>query len=513
MKRKSNRWLTSHALLSLGACLSILWSVYFAMTTISTPYQIELREGTAQVMTGFLLAQSNPFILENQPLAMNNYGLGYNLAVWPFALLLGNTLFVHRLVTFIFILCASLTGFWVVYRSGNHMAFAASCAAFIMIGLIGRGGIGAFPSAMGAFLFLLTISIPFLYRFTPASLFTSILLSIAAFYTKAYFVLGVGIVVSYLFMFESKRKGIFHLLLFLSLLIASFFAIRSIFPLYFINTVIGNISNTIRSIPHMLSQLKLLGLYFSPMLLVSVWIVISEKGLFHRADGPLFLVRAWTQPLMGLRIDYFLYSFLCTLLAFILFLGPHTGSNLNYAYHLVLPVFFCWFFQKIGAQNKWTLVISGIVIINLFLWNWIVLPSHMLKQKDSAEWSKLHSYVQSASNILNSPAVTSMMIEAGMNPLDSGQTAYFYSVKPYPDNPMLGPLYATFRADGIQYIRSIDNSIQKQRFDLVFTIVEKGAFYHTKLLDDHYLPMDEIRVDMPQTGQQWTVVVWKPISK
>jgi uncharacterized membrane protein len=151
--RKSNMkgWLFSNYFLFWGAFASILWSIYFAGVTISIPYQIEFREGAAQVMTAFLLNRSNPFTLENQPLAMNNYGLGYNLVVVPFAALFGNTLFVHRSITFGFILLAAFAGFILIQNIRRNIASALACAAFIMIGLMARAGVGAFPSAMGTF--------------------------------------------------------------------------------------------------------------------------------------------------------------------------------------------------------------------------------------------------------------------------------------------------------------------------------------------------------------------------
>ena len=87
VKSNIKGWHFSRHLLFWGAFASSLWSIYFAVVTISIPYQIEFREGAAQVMTEFLLHGDNPFRLENQPLAMNNYGLGYNLVVVPFGAL------------------------------------------------------------------------------------------------------------------------------------------------------------------------------------------------------------------------------------------------------------------------------------------------------------------------------------------------------------------------------------------------------------------------------------------
>lgn len=509
----SNRkgWLFLKALLFCGASLSIFWSAYFAVATISIPYQIEYREGAALVMTGFLMNRSNPFILDNQPLAMNNYGLGYNAVVTPFAALLGNTLSIHRSVTFTFILLACSAGFILIYKVKQDAASGLTCAAFIMVALTAAGGIGAFPSAMGVFLFLMTILIPYVRRFDPAGLLWSVLFSLAAFYSKPYFVLGFGIVASFLFLFVSKKFGLLYSVFFLILWTLSFLAIRLVFPLYFLNTVIGNLSNTESSPAHLFSQLRELGLYFFPALISALLLMPIRNGSSRRWTDRMFIVRDWGQPLLGVSPDYFSYSALCALLAFILFLGAHIGAYLTYAYQLIVPLFFCWFFLQFDPQKKFAYVIAIAILLNLFFWGRTVLSPHMLQQEDSPAWESLSSYVRSSTNILNSPVVTSMVIESELNPLDSGQTAYFYSIEPYPGSALFGPFYEAFRADGIQYIKFIDNSIKKQRFDLVVTTVEKSTFYHTKLLDDFYVPVDQISIDMPQTDQQWTVLIWKPL--
>ena len=511
-KSKTNGGI-SRGLLFFAAFASILWSVYFALVTISMPYQIELREGTAQVMTEFLLDRNNPFQLENQPLAMNNYGLGYNLVVSPFAALFGNTLLVHRSVTFVFVLLSALTGFMVVYRSKREAACASACAAFIVIGLMARGGIGAFPSAMGTFLFMMTIVLPFLRGFDRTSLLLSILFSIAAFYSKAYFVLGFGIVASYLFLFVSRKTGLFYSLLFLLLFAVSLLGVRLAFPLYLINTIIGNMSNTDISSAHLVSQLMRLLFYFFPVLVVSLFLMASENGLFNRSAARQFNSQAWQQLLTGAVRDYFFFSSVCALLAFIFVLGPHIGGYLNYAYQLILPVFFCWFFLKFDPHKQTGVLMVAAVIFNLFVWGKDTLHPQMLEQRNSKEWETLYSYVRSSSNILNSPVIASVMIESGLNPLDSGQTAYFYSVKPYPMNALLGPPYDAFRTDGFRYIKSIDNAIEKQKFDLIVTTREKSSFYHAKLIKKFYVLVDEIKVAMPQTDQQWTLLLWKPFTR
>lgn len=301
-------------------------------------------------------------------------------------------------------------------------------------------------------------------------------------------------------------------LAFLLLFISSWFAVRLAFPLYFVNTIIGNISNTERSSAHLFSQLKQLLIYFFPVV-VSCVFLLFERDRASRRAGLTLDVRDWKQSLLRASPDYFFYSFTCALLAFLLFLGLHIGNYLGYAYQLVVPVFFCWFFLKLNLQKNTGILITMAILINLFVWGRSSLSPQMLEQKDSKEWASLYSYVSSSSHILNSPVVTSAMIELGLRPLDSGQTSYFYAVKPYPGNPLLGPSYESFQADGFKYIKFIDNSIEKQAFDLVITTREKSTFYHAKLIETFYTPVKEIRVNMPQSGQQWTLLLWKPLLR
>jgi hypothetical protein len=293
----------------------------------------------------------------------------------------------------------------------------------------------------------------------------------------------------------------------------SLVVVRLAFPLYFVNTIIGNISNAETSAAHVLSQLKQLLFYFVPVLLSSLFLVLIEDDTSRRRPGFKFAVKDWNGPLMSTSTDYLLYASLCALLAFLLVLGPHIGSYLNYAYQLVLPLFFSWFFLKFDPSRKWGFLIAAAVIFNLFFWGTNVLSASLLESRTAKEWDRLYSYIRSSSNILNSPVITSGVIRFGLTPLDSGQTSYFYSVKPYPDSPLLGPRYHAFRADGFNYIKFIDNSIEKQKFDLVVTTMEKSTFYHARFLEEFYVPVDRLTVDMPHTDQHWTLLIWKPLAQ
>jgi len=508
------------AILFAGALMSILWSTYFALVTISMPYQIEYREGTAQVLTGFFLKGENPFVLASQPLAMNNYGIGYNLTVLPFAALFGNTLLVHRSVTFVFVLLSAGLVFFVVNKKTGDNSLALACAAFIMIALIGNGGIGAFPSALGTFLFLVAISVPFLCSFDRMSLIVSIFTSLMAFYTKPYFLLAFGIVFSYLFLFSSKRKGVLYGLTFFVVFALFAFAVKYIFPLYFVDTVIGNASNTYLSFRHLFTQLRDLFFFFYPVLfmaLLFLFIVFSEKKLPKNSRphgyGKLFNFSKWDVSLIDHPFHFLLYSFLCSFLAFSFVLGPHIGNYLNYAYQLLIPTFFGWFFCELTFKKNMKYILALAVLFNLFIWGGKALDPDMLKQRDSKEWARLFEYVHSSKVILNSPTSVAEMVRLGKMPMDSGQTSYFYTVKPFSENMLVDTSYDVLYNDGYRYVLLIDRMVKKQRFDLVMLTEEKATFFHSKILGDYYSQVDEIKLEMPQTGQRWTMLLFRPLEK
>ncbi|MCE9645431.1 MAG: hypothetical protein K8S20_05470 [Chloroflexi bacterium] len=506
----------SKILLFIGATASLLWSAYFSVVTVFIPYQIEFREGTALVLTKILMDGGNPFSFENQPLGMTNYGLGYNLAVLPFAMLFGNTLAVHRALTFIFILLVALVVFLSLNRSAKEPALALACSAFVMTGLIANGGIGAFPSAMGTFLFYLVVLVPFARSFDRAGLFASVLISLASFYTKPYFILGFGIVASYLFIFVSKKRSVVYIAQFLFLFAISFLIVRYTFPLYFINTIVGNISNAYRTLEHLVEQLGFLLLYFYPALILALFVLFGGllinkgKPSFGNERGVLF---AWDKPLVAHSGDYILYSLACSLLAFLFILGPHVGTDMYYAYQLIVPLFFYWLFQNISLDAKYANVIALVILFNLYWFGQKTISPNMLKEEDPKKWTRLINAAASSSSILNSPVITANTVELGLNPVDSGQTIYYYAVEPYQEYSLMGPSYDVFQSNGLQYIQSIDESIKRQKFDLIMTTDGEPSFYHEYLLSEYYSIDSKIAVNMPQTNRTWKIFLWKPLPK
>ncbi|GAB1470345.1 hypothetical protein MASR2M66_12220 [Chloroflexota bacterium] len=500
-------------ILLLSAALSFFWSMYFERAILATPYEIGYREGAPQVITQMLIDGDNFSTFEYQPLGYNAYGVSYNFAVLPFALIFGNTLHIHRWVTFIFILLSTATGFWVVFQQRRSFALALICSAFIMIAFMGWGGVGSAPSTMGTFLFLAAIFIPYLRSFDNTGIILSAVLAVIAFHTKAYFVLSFGIVAAYLFLFISKKKAIGYGVIFLMLFAAAFAVIRINYPLYFVNTIRGNASNTFRTFKHLYTQLFWLTVYFLPILGLTglmLWKIPGSKQKAMEKTRIKFDLWNLNNPFFDLRPDFFLHTFIISLLAFLIVLGSHVGNYLAYSYELVVPTFLFWFFINFDQKRTFTILPAFAIVINLFYWQYITLNPQMLTQRSSVEWKKAFSYLDPSLNILNSPTLTSRMIELGMTPVDSGQTDVYYLMDPYPDNSLIGPSYQEYYNDGVAYTNSINESIAKQEYDLIIITKDVDVFYDLELIKENYEMVDQLILYMSATEQKWVVQIWEP---
>jgi hypothetical protein len=490
--------------------------VYFIVVTISMPYPIEYREGAAQVMTQFFLKGENPFSVENQPLGMNNYGIMYSLFVLPFAALFGNTLLVHRTVTFFFILLSYLLVFQTTSRLNGDHFFAFAGAALVVMGLAARAGLGAYPSAMGEFLFLAGILIPFQRSFDRLALVLSAVLCVIAYYTKPYFVLSFGIVASYLFVFVSKRKGLIYSLLFVILFVLSFLVVRFIFKLYFIDTLVSNLSNTTsNSFVYVSRQLLEFAREFYPILIPGLILLLMNIGQvsFKGLPGALDF-GSLDRPLISRPMNYIAYFFIICSLTFILVLGRNPGSYMNYVYQILLPPFILLLLQSIRPSTRFTLIFISLLLLNMMMFGWLRFNPGFLQQKDSKAWARLYQAVGSSKHILNNPVITSEMVRLGTPPVDSGQTEYFYFIGPYPDNILLGPNYQTLKSAGGQYRNSVRRSVIDVEYDRIF--LTHGSGFPLFVPDDmsrHYSRTDTITVGMPQMDQTWTVEIWEPMTR
>src|SRR5688572_6207305 len=83
----------------------IAYVLYLQYRIITAPGPMEYREGAIVATNAILMRGGDPYAIENLPVYMNTYGVGYNLVVLPFARMFGVGFATHRAVSVAMLMC------------------------------------------------------------------------------------------------------------------------------------------------------------------------------------------------------------------------------------------------------------------------------------------------------------------------------------------------------------------------------------------------------------------------
>jgi hypothetical protein len=511
------RYLTIAVALVAGA-----WLLFFAAVTLVIPHPIEYREGAAQVVTQLLLAGRNPFTPENQPLGMTNYGFMFSLVAWPLAALFGNTLLVHRAITMLFLVLGAYVIARTAVASNRQVALGLVGAELVTAALAARGGLGGYPGAMGTYLFLVAVTAPHLRNFDRQGLVLSGVASLLALYTKAYFILGAGIVAAYTFLFISKKAGVIYALCVGAAVALSALLVRTVLPLYFYDTVFSNLAHTVERDPaHLARQLRQLATELLPLIVAGLVMILADLSAWHRRVGGANQILIWRdllvppRPVFAARMDYFAWASLCALLAFVLILGPHPENYMNYCYQLLVPLFVLWLLANMRPLRTLTRLVTPLILANLILFCLTRLPPDQLQQstESARAWDVLQSYADRCNRPWNSPTIVPELIRRGLWPIDSGHTEYFFGAQPYPGMAWFGASHELVADLGTTYLNTLRASVVHQDFDCIVLARHSAWPRNLPLERGGYQLADSVVIAMPQTDQTWQMDIWVPAVK
>lgn len=513
--KKFTKWV-----LWVGVLFFTLWLLNYARVLLFNPNPSEYREGANLVMTEYLLQGKNPFSLESQPLLNTNKGFVYNYTVLPLAMLFGNTLFIHRLVSIFFILLSCLLIYLALRKLNVPHPFALAGGSILFACLLFYVSPIARVDGMGTFLFLAAILIPWFSNFDTKSLVISGFLSILAFYTKSYFILCYGIVAVYVFLFISKKRGFWYGLITLLFIVISIFVVNDVFECYFLHTVINSssIAGESGSIAYLLRQLFRFVRVLWPIGAVYLIHLIHGKENIGTKKEPLrtpFIkfvnFRNANQPLLTRhKIGYFEMSFLIGTAAIVFLLGQHRGNYMVYLFQLMAPPFILLIFQRLNSKYIFSQITVPLIIVNLAILCFSLLyPNN--PQPYVTAWDTLNRYVESSENILNSPLLVAKMIQENMTPIDSGSSEYFYRTQPYKGN-YFAPTFQIVEQQGIQYKESLEKKVRNKYFDHIMITENYSPFISYEILAEYYTLIDSVPLYLPQSNQTWVIQIWVPIT-
>ena len=471
--------------------------------------------------TDALLRGMNPYALATQPAYTNDYGIGLAAATLPFAKIFGPTLLVHRLVSafFIFACCGIL---FAVMRA---MAIPFLLNAFAIIFFYGcqlyPGTTTACANAapLGLTLFLLAIFIPWKWRYSYGSLLVCILLTIAGYYTKAYYLLAAPIMGSYLFFFISKKKGLAFTAAFALLFTISILIMVHFFPYYFINCFI--IHDNIRCVSweHAFNEFALLNQlhHWILILLGGIAGISLVKFFWKEAQIPTickqalgkFCLNAFDTPLWEIPFPVALYTGIFCFTVFALFLSKHEAASLWYFFHLVTPFLVIGIAWTAAQYSFWPFIFTPFLIFNLFA---LTTDNTIEKfNKNNADWKVATELIRTHHDILNSPLIVPFLIDQKKPIYDNGISEYF-KTGAFRYNKLTRQFFKSspeVLARHLAFIKEIGTKIEHQGFDLVMLRLGDAPLTPGNL-QEFYKMIGVLELPAPHAGGIVKITVWLP---
>lgn len=327
-----------------GVTLTLLFLLFckllaFQWSLLGNPFPNEYREGSILLTTQALLNGKNPYALAQQPEYTNVYGILYHLVVYPFAKLFGNSFPVHRSVSAAFVLATCGLMVWIMRWMKTPWVINLGASLILYGHLLFYITPLARPDSMGVFLMVLSVILPFRFRYSDRSLIASIILGILAFLTKPYFILGLAFVIAYVFVFQAKGKGLRYAVYAALGFLCTMALMNAWGETYINNTFLIHVNVASKSADFLYKQLNtyaqcnlgLLGLLLGG----SAFLLWRERSHLKPQLKPQ--LTGGDRPLFQWDMGLFPW---CSLLSFAVFyasMGRHTGNWLVYLHQLFSP--------------------------------------------------------------------------------------------------------------------------------------------------------------------------------
>jgi hypothetical protein len=493
---------------------------------------LDLNETGMLSITQTIADGGNPYSLENQPSRASVYPILYNSIVAPFSLVFGNTLQLHRLVAGVFIVAACCLLFIVTNKASKSPRDSFPAATMFYAGLLYYSTPVASPNGIGILLFLSTLFIPWLNRFSNRSLLVALLLGVMSFYGKQYFVACLGYVALYIFIGVSKKKGLIFgissLVVFLTTLVIVSFSS----PYFLDNTIfsVGYVTAMIASNQALLGQLYAYGKINLPILMILGFhlllkaiakVTVQQGSGSSGAITALFNLRDIDAPLLTRRPDYFWYCMVCSMSIVVLQLGKNPGNHETYLFQLVSPFLLAGTFITISRRIKWQWLYQLLAMM-AFYSSYFSLPHDY--SMDGQNWRKLQQVTSSGNSIYASTIVLGEIIKNGGEVYQNAHTPYtMYAAGKPAFMEKSDPEETAIKVWG-SYVNRIHSMIESQKFDLImldqWTVIPSDPFASnsvngSELLEMYYQRKENIPISLANRpgGGKYTIVIWEPRKK
>lgn len=477
----------------------------FVALNVSRGYPQEYRENAMILSTSLMLEGKNPYAVEVQPVYINDYGILYNLVVLPFAAAFGPTFLVHRIVSVACIVLACACLFRLCRTSGISRAPALIAAAALFAQLSAGWSIVSRPDALGQLLFLGAVAIPYRYRFSRISLVLSGVLSALGFLAKPYFVIGAPCVALYLFLFESKGKGLCTILAFVAAMLLVVLGVNALFECYFTNVFFIHLNFSWRDAIHLKTVLKQFLAMNAGFLALVAWawgFLFGTGGVrLDSANRPSINLGDLRRPLLTQWASMPVFMALCGSAAILAVLGWHPGNGILYYHQLVTP-FFLWCVVWLAdrrLENRWPAL--ALILLNLFvLFRMLDFPT----EDHTPDYRDLGCILAEHDDVLHCGPLAHLIDEQGKTVYDAGQTEYYRWGRAH----NFTSVAERYMEKGAQYHRQIEERIRQKQFDLVVITKDLHPLVDSRMLAQRYILRETLPMNMMY--QSWEAEVWEP---
>lgn len=496
-------------------------------------FPLDYNENGMLVITSTIAQVDNPFSIQSQPARISVYPVLYNIVVAPLSNVLGNTLELHRLIVGFFILGCCAICFYLCRKESATLTESLLAAVLIYAGLLYYSTPIASPNALGLFLFLAAIAIPAVCGFSSRSLAASLVLGIAAFYTKQYFIAALGYVALHTFLTVSKKRAIVFGFLSLAVFILSLALVQYTSPYYLENTVfaVQSITATVSRNEVALSQLRQFLQPNYPLLIILV--IAGTYGLFVRLSGQAGASRKpetakkekgalinlfdLDQPLQTQKLSYLWVCCVCSVVVIVLFIGKNPGNHLTYFFQLISPFLVIGVCALVSKMPRWRWPFRILILLTVYNC-YALLPKDF--SADDKNWITVRNEIAQAEDVYASTLVLGEVIKHGGQVYLNGHTRYFPFGKNKPEFLVKAEPEHTVAVVWNRHVDRIQTKIRNQEFDLVLidtwmalpTYMADPGTDTKKLFEQHYERTDQFALPLIERrgGGKFGLEVWKP---
>jgi len=484
---------------------------------ITTPVTIDGFESSMLAITHLIASGHIPYTAGTQPIYVDNYPPLYNALMAPLTLWFGNTFYIHRLVAGLFIGLSCWLCYYAARKKSVPKIYATNMAILLYAAWLFYATPVASPNSLGLFLFLASVIIPWAHNFSRKSLLGSIVLGLLAFYTKQYFAIGMAYIALYLFLFDSKLRGLKYGLLFVGSMIASLIVVTIICPYFIDDTIIAMYSSVgmTLSLDRMLWQPETFARIYSGlfMVLIVYWCgqrlyrenpLASGKTITKFAHTPGFL----RQPLISRCPEYFTFCFICSTVVAGIYLGRNAGNYMTYLFQFMSP------FLLIAAFGCFTRRPGRLLVVFVPLLIWTLYSAYAPIRRDfrvdMIPWNRVNHLIRNHQAIYTTNFLVASMLSHDKKLYTDGMSNFFFFT-----NPLLGLRTNNHEREREHlwsaYASMIRKMVKTKQFDLLLLNPGQGIlpFFHH---DAFYRRTGTVTLSLTNRrgGGSQKVIIWRP---